>query len=241
MEDAGHSDTTSERRPGTMSERRRERVRMEISREAARLFWEHGVDGTTGEQIAEAVGLSVRTIWRYFRNKESCAEPVLAQDVEEIVAMMRRGPREVSLEDHLVAWATNRPRDPDQQAYDLAVIRMTVLAETEPALHDQLVAVDQERSGDVGVQSRQQPVVDREEDLLAVVDAEDRARDRLQRLHLRLERMHRVGERRGIRRHGPPKLISGGQAMRRRLSRAALAAVRTGSHNRRAGATRRSR
>ncbi len=52
MEDAGHSDTTSERRPGTMSERWRERVRMEISREAARLFWEHGVDGTTGEQIA---------------------------------------------------------------------------------------------------------------------------------------------------------------------------------------------
>ncbi len=39
MEDAGHSGTTSERGPGTMSERRRERVRMYVSREAARLFW----------------------------------------------------------------------------------------------------------------------------------------------------------------------------------------------------------
>lgn len=133
MEDAGHGDT-NERRPGGMSEQRRERVRLEISREAARLFWEHGVDGTTGEQIADAVGLSVRTIWRYFRNKESCAEPVLAQDVEEFVAVLRRWPREISLEDHLVEWATNRPQDPDQQAYDLAVIRMTVLAEKEPAL-----------------------------------------------------------------------------------------------------------
>ncbi|MGH3147342.1 MAG: helix-turn-helix domain-containing protein, partial [Rubrobacter sp.] len=72
MEDAGRGDT-SERRSGGMSEQRRRRVRMEISREAARLFWEQGVADTTGEQIADAVGLSVRTIWRYFRNKESCA------------------------------------------------------------------------------------------------------------------------------------------------------------------------
>jgi AcrR family transcriptional regulator len=87
----------------------------------------------------------VRTLWRYFRNKESCAEPVLAQDVEECVEVLRRWPREVSLEDHLVEWATNRPRNPDQQAYDEAVIKMTVLAEKEPDLratwlmtHDQI-------------------------------------------------------------------------------------------------------
>jgi AcrR family transcriptional regulator len=127
MEDAGH-------RSGRMSDKRRERVRLEISREAARLFWEQGVADTTGEQIAEAVGLSVRTIWRYFRNKESCAEPVLAQDVEETLRILRRWPRGVSLEDHLVDWAVNRTQDPDQQAYDLAVVRMTVLAEKEPAL-----------------------------------------------------------------------------------------------------------
>lgn len=128
------SDTTNDHRPRGMSEQRHQRIRLEISREAARLFWEHGVAATSGEQIANAVGISVRTLWRYFRNKESCAEPVLAQDVEECVAVLRRWPRQVSLEDHLVEWATNRPKDPDQRAYDEAVIKMTVLAEKEPDL-----------------------------------------------------------------------------------------------------------
>jgi AcrR family transcriptional regulator len=134
MKKNNHSRTTNEHRPKGMSEERRRRLRLDISREAARLFWEQGVADTTGEQIAEAVGLSVRTLWRHFRNKESCAEPVLAQDAEEFVAVLRRWPREVSLEDHLVAWAKERPSNPEQQAYDLAVIRMTVLAEKEPDL-----------------------------------------------------------------------------------------------------------
>jgi AcrR family transcriptional regulator len=133
MQDAERGNT-GERKSGAMSDKRRERIRLEISREAVRLFWEQGVDATTGEQIAEAVGLSVRTLWRYFRNKESCVEPVLAQDAEEFVAVLRRWPRNRSLEEHLVAWATNRTQDPDQRAYDLAVIRMTVLAEKEPAI-----------------------------------------------------------------------------------------------------------
>jgi AcrR family transcriptional regulator len=133
------SDTTKDRKPGDRksggkSEQRHQRIRLEISREATRLFWEQGVAATSGEQIAAAVGISVRTIWRYFRNKESCAEPVLAQDGKEFMAVLRRWPREVSLENHLVEWATNRSRDPDQQAYDLAVIRMSVLSEKEPDL-----------------------------------------------------------------------------------------------------------
>jgi AcrR family transcriptional regulator len=125
---------SGDRKSGGMNAQRQQRVRLEISREAARLFWEHGVAATSGEQIASAVGISVRTLWRYFRNKESCAEPVLAQDVEECVAVLRRWPREVSLEDHLLEWATNRTKDVEQQAYDEAVIKMTVLAEKEPDL-----------------------------------------------------------------------------------------------------------
>ena len=102
MKKDDHSDTTE--RKGAMSEQRRERIRLEISREAARLFWEHGVAATSGEQIADAVGLSVRTIWRYFRNKESCAEPVVVQSVEKFMvdvvslapgAFPRRSPRRV--------------------------------------------------------------------------------------------------------------------------------------------------
>ena len=142
MKKDNHSDTTE--RKGAMSEQRRERIRLEISREAARLFWEHGVAATSGEQIADAVGMSVRTIWRYFRNKESCAEPVVVQSVDKFMAMLRRWPREISLEDHLIAWQASRPRDPDQQAYDLAAIRVIVLGETEPALRTAwLMACDQ--------------------------------------------------------------------------------------------------
>jgi AcrR family transcriptional regulator len=139
MRSDGDSDTTGDRRSGRKSEQRHQRIRLEISREAARLFWEHGVAATSGEQIASAVGISVRTLWRYFRNKESCAEPVLAQDVEEFVAVLHRWPREVSLEDHLVEWATNRPKNPDRQSYDDAVIKMTVLGEKEPDLRAALL------------------------------------------------------------------------------------------------------
>jgi AcrR family transcriptional regulator len=139
MRSDGDSDTTSDRKSGGMSEQRHQRIRLEISREAARLFWEQGVAATSGEQIANAVGISVRTLWRYFRNKESCAEPVLAQDVEEFVAVLRRWPREISLETHLVEWATNRPKDPDRRAYDEAVIEMTVLGEKEPDLRAALL------------------------------------------------------------------------------------------------------
>jgi AcrR family transcriptional regulator len=134
MRSDGDSNTMNNLKSGAMREKRHQRIRLEISREAARLFWEQGVAATSGEQIANAVGISVRTLWRYFRNKESCVEPVFAQDVEECVEVLRRWPREVSLEDHLVEWATNRPKNPDQQSYDDAVIKMTVLAKKEPDL-----------------------------------------------------------------------------------------------------------
>jgi AcrR family transcriptional regulator len=139
MRSDSDSDMMNDRKSGGMSEHRQQRIRLEISREAARLFWEQGVAATSGEQIANAVGISVRTLWRYFRNKESCAEPVLAQDVEEFVAVLRRWPRNVSLEDHLVEWATNRPKDAEQRAYDEAVIKMTVLGEKEPDLRAALL------------------------------------------------------------------------------------------------------
>jgi len=62
--DGANGMTKNRRKSGGMSEQRQQRIRLEISREAARLFWEQGVAATTGEQIAEAVGLSVRAVWR---------------------------------------------------------------------------------------------------------------------------------------------------------------------------------
>ena len=44
-------------------------ARLAVSRHACALFWERGVPGTSGDDIASAAGLSTRTIWRYFRTQ----------------------------------------------------------------------------------------------------------------------------------------------------------------------------
>lgn len=117
------------RRP--MSERRRGLQRLEISREAVRLFRAQGLAATSGEQIAEGVGLSVRTLWRYFRSKESCVEPLLSQSSDAFVAMLRRWPRERSLEEHMIADA--RPSSADSPGDDEAALAVIAMSRTEPA------------------------------------------------------------------------------------------------------------
>ncbi|NJQ00436.1 TetR/AcrR family transcriptional regulator [Streptomyces zingiberis] len=131
---------------GGMSQQRRRRVRLEISREAARLFWAQGVARTSGDQIAEAVGLSTRTIWRHFRSKESCAEPVVAQSVEWELANLRSWPLHRSLEEHFATEAQRLVSEisPSGQADAGLGVKMIRLAETEPALRTAwLMACDQ--------------------------------------------------------------------------------------------------
>ncbi|MGW6057638.1 TetR/AcrR family transcriptional regulator [Streptomyces sp. NPDC055189] len=131
---------------GGMSEQRRTRLRLEISREAARLFWEQGVAGTSGDQIAEAVGLSTRTIWRHFRSKESCAEPIVMQGVVTLLSVLRGWPRQSSLEDHLVTELTRLRHDkpPVDLADEMLAMKMIRLADTEPAIRTAwLMACDQ--------------------------------------------------------------------------------------------------
>lgn len=115
-----------------MSDRRRALQRLEISREAIRLFGEQGVTRTSGEQIAEAVGLSARTLWRYFRTKESCVEPVLSLSTDAFLACLQRWPEDRSLEEHLVA-DYRLPEDgvATDREMVLAVVR---LSREEPAL-----------------------------------------------------------------------------------------------------------
>ncbi|MGW5731672.1 MULTISPECIES: TetR/AcrR family transcriptional regulator [Streptomyces] len=137
---------TEKRGSGGMSEQRRTRLRLEISREAARLFWEQGVAATSGDQIAEAVGLSTRTIWRHFRSKESCAEPVVMQGVVTLLSVLRSWPRAVSLEDHLATElaAFRHTKPPVDLADEMLAVKMIRLADTEPALRTAwLMACDQ--------------------------------------------------------------------------------------------------
>lgn len=129
-----------------MSEQRRERLRLEISRAAARLFWDQGVTATSGEQIAEAVGVSVRTIWRHFRTKESCAEPLVARSVAWFTEVLREWPEQSTLEDHLLASVARRRREAPASAMadEVLATRMVALADTEPALRTAwLMACDQ--------------------------------------------------------------------------------------------------
>ena len=138
--------TSTERSRGGMSEQRRHRVRLEISREAARLFWAQGLEATSGDQIAAAVGLSTRTIWRHFRSKESCAEPIVRESVEWELASLRSWQPHQSLEEHLAEEAVRFHRElgPQEQADAGLGIRMIRLGETEPALRTAwLMACDQ--------------------------------------------------------------------------------------------------
>lgn len=109
-----------------LGEHGRRRQRLEISREAVRLFREHGVARTSGSQIAQAAGVSERTLWRLFRTKESCVEPLLTEAIDGFRAVLRSWPAGVGLAEHLRAAydfvPDSSPADVDAV---LAVVRMS--------------------------------------------------------------------------------------------------------------------
>ncbi|MGV9800735.1 TetR/AcrR family transcriptional regulator [Mycobacterium sp. NPDC003449] len=109
-------------------------ARLAVSRIAAALFWEHGVSGTSGDDIAAAAGLSTRTIWRYFRTKESCVEPLLAKSADRFLASANRWPHNQSLIEHLAADMVSHPLAPQDTEDEVAALRLATMAPTEPAL-----------------------------------------------------------------------------------------------------------
>lgn len=68
----------------SLRERRRHQTESEICQAALDLFERHGVAATTVEQIADAAGVSARTVFRYFPHKEDAAL-VPHRDIEETV------------------------------------------------------------------------------------------------------------------------------------------------------------
>jgi AcrR family transcriptional regulator len=109
-------------------------ARLAVSRHACALFWERGVAGTSGDDIAAAAGLSTRTIWRYFRCKESCVEPVLATSADRFIEVLHRWPDELSLAEHLAANAVDHPFTPQDVEDEVAAMRIAAMTSTEPAL-----------------------------------------------------------------------------------------------------------
>ncbi|GAA3182501.1 MULTISPECIES: TetR family transcriptional regulator [Streptomyces] len=85
-------------RPG-LRERKKQRTRDALVRTALELIATRGYEGTTVDDIAEAVDVSQRTFFRYFASKEEVAlfVPRLAES-HVVDAVHRRPPDEVPLE-----------------------------------------------------------------------------------------------------------------------------------------------
>jgi AcrR family transcriptional regulator len=114
-----------------LTERRREATRLEIARAAVELFAERGVENVAASEIAEAVGVSTRTLWRYFPSKEECVAPLLALGVRRLAEQLAEWPAEKPLLEALQRddWLTDAGPDTAQLVLDL--MRLT---RTEPVL-----------------------------------------------------------------------------------------------------------
>jgi AcrR family transcriptional regulator len=115
-----------------------------VSRHACALFWERGVSGTSGDDIAAAAGLSTRTIWRYFRCKESCVEPVLAKSAQRFIEIANRWPAELSLAEHLAANAVEHPLTRQDIDDEIAAMRIATMSASEPALRTAYLMIHDE-------------------------------------------------------------------------------------------------
>ena len=109
-------------------------ARLDVSRHAARLFVERGVADTSGDDIAAAAKLSKRTVWRYFRNKESCVEPLFDATSLRFIAMLRDWPRDASIEDWLQACLGGEQRSQQDLADDVLAVRLLAMLPDEPDL-----------------------------------------------------------------------------------------------------------
>ncbi|GAA4733072.1 TetR/AcrR family transcriptional regulator [Phytohabitans rumicis] len=109
-----------------LTERRKAATRLEIARAAVRLFTAKGAAATSAEEIAEAAGISVRTLWRYFPTKEGTVLPLLAAGIESFAHALRTWPAGAGVAELLDAV------DPGDTAPTmLALVR---LIRTEPGL-----------------------------------------------------------------------------------------------------------
>lgn len=113
-----------------LAQRRKAALRFEIAHEAVRMFTSQGVTATTGEQIAQAVGVSARTLWRHFPTKESCVLPLLTAGLDFVMDQLRHWPPQSSLLEFFTD-ICQIGKLPSTTPVILDLIRMT---STDPAL-----------------------------------------------------------------------------------------------------------
>ncbi|MFF2730818.1 TetR family transcriptional regulator [Streptomyces sp. NPDC058008] len=116
-----------------LTERRKAATRLEIAREAVRLFADRGVAATTADDIAAAAGISQRTLWRYTPSKELCVRPLLTYALDFVTALMRSWPHDRPLWE-VVAGPSSAGADTPADADTQALRDLVVLTRTEPGL-----------------------------------------------------------------------------------------------------------
>lgn len=84
--------------PG-LTARRKERIRRELADAAASLFYQRGYDATTIEDIAAAVEVSPRTVYRYFATKDELIVALGQSNADAFLAALRARPAEESAND----------------------------------------------------------------------------------------------------------------------------------------------
>jgi AcrR family transcriptional regulator len=87
----GNTARTGQARTG-LRERTRRVIQKEITEAAERLFVERGYEATTIEHIAEAVGMSRRTLYRYFSTREDVVLGKFDVVADEVLDALRARP-----------------------------------------------------------------------------------------------------------------------------------------------------
>lgn len=130
-----------------LQDRRRHRTEREIAAAALDLFEQHGVDGTTVDDIARVAGVSARTVFRYATTKERAA---LIAD-HEVEAQVDRGLDALRADHPLVPqlealWRTVLAAFDDGRSESGShALRLWRLAAREPRLLLAAIAQDEER------------------------------------------------------------------------------------------------
>lgn len=83
-------------------------TRRRILEEAAAAFSEHGYEGTTTRQIAQACGVSIGSVFAHFPNKQSLLQAVLYDGIELALGRARRKLKvEAGVEEAMAVFATS--------------------------------------------------------------------------------------------------------------------------------------
>src|ERR1044072_3303126 len=104
-------------KPVPLREQTRSVVRSLLARTAVELFTVKGVDDTTVEEVAAAAGVSRRTLFNYFRNKEDLALSGLDEQGELIAARLAERPADEDV------WTSLRAAFQVLEAVDLTAER----------------------------------------------------------------------------------------------------------------------